>query len=147
MILAFPGMVRTTGRDLVAWDRALASNAVLGPAAQAKLLTPHMDMLTAEAQAKTPTLLGYGYGMMIVCDHDRVIHGHGGAMAGFNSFFARIPDQGWAVVVLADTDGFDTRSIGKPILQMILTARPAVPEVNTERPCRRASYSSLAAPP
>ncbi|MET0341370.1 MAG: serine hydrolase domain-containing protein [Polyangiales bacterium] len=136
MILGFPGMLRATGNDLRAWDRAYARHAVLSVRAQDDMLSPRMSQLPAEVRDAVPTLLGYGYGVNVLCDHGHEIQGHGGRMAGFDAFFARIPADHWAVVILTDSDQIESRALGKAILQMLLTGAPVLPGGESQgEPC------------
>lgn len=136
MLLGFPGgSLRLSANDFVRWDRAFADHELLSPVAEAELLSPHRARVPAQLLQQAPTYIGYAYGINVTCDHEREIHGHLGAVAGFTSFYARVPADGYVVVVLADTERFWARSLGKPILQMLLTGQAARPGVSDERPC------------
>lgn len=84
------GAVYSTAGDLVKWDRALAGDTVLGPAARKTLFAEVRD--------------GYAAGIGVGTRFGRPYHSHGGGIPGFVAEFTRYPADGLAVVVLANTD-------------------------------------------
>lgn len=82
------GAMVSTADDLVKWDRALADDRLLGPAARKTMFTPVRDE--------------YACGVGVEERWGRTLHRHGGGMPGFNSHLLRVPDAGVCVVVLAN---------------------------------------------
>jgi CubicO group peptidase (beta-lactamase class C family) len=128
-------VIRSTANDLLAWDRALATHSVLSPQSERDHLTPHVSGNPAWLREAVPSLRGYGYGINVSCDHGHELHTHSGGMAGFSSHFARIPSEGWLVVVLSDTDRIVASQLSLPIVEMLLTAQPAQIGRYTTEPC------------
>ena len=91
------GNLRSTVRDLHAWDRALAAGRVFRDTASAS------RMFSRHVETGLP-LGGYGYGVFV---GDYVLGGravrviqHGDTVPGFVAGFWRMPDEGHAVIVL-----------------------------------------------
>jgi CubicO group peptidase (beta-lactamase class C family) len=91
------GSLCSTVGDLVAWTRALHGGALLGPAAYHELITP------GTLNDGTPLRYAKGIAADSVLGH-RQIH-HGGAIPGFTSEVAYLPDDTLTVVVLVNTAG------------------------------------------
>jgi CubicO group peptidase (beta-lactamase class C family) len=128
-------VIRSTANDFRAWDRALANHSVLSPLSERDHLTPHVSGNPAWVRELAPILRGYGYGINIMCDHQHEVQTHSGGMAGFTSHFARIPAEGWLVVVLSDSDAIVANQLSMPIVEMLLTSKPAQIGVETVQPC------------
>ena len=91
------GNLRSTVRDLYAWDRALAASRLFRDSASAQ------RMFSAHVATGLP-LGGYGYGVFVGeyplgGGTARVIQ-HGGTVPGFVAGFWRMPDEDRAVIVL-----------------------------------------------
>jgi CubicO group peptidase (beta-lactamase class C family) len=86
------GAVYSTADDLILWDRALAANMVLGPAATEKMFTPVKK--------------GYACGWMVDRKFGQARQHHSGHVPGFTTQLARYPDVGMLVVVLSNADQF-----------------------------------------
>jgi CubicO group peptidase (beta-lactamase class C family) len=91
------GNLRSTVRDLYAWDRALAAGTVFRDSAAAR------RMVSPQVDTGTP-LGGYGYGVFVgeytlAGRQTRVIQ-HGGTVPGFVAGFWRMPDDDRTVIVL-----------------------------------------------
>ena len=88
------GGLYSTVEDMVRWDRGLSSG---------KLLRPEML-----ERASTPGLLTdgrrtvYGFGWMTANYRGLREVGHGGDITGFNTYFARYPDDQLSVIVLSN---------------------------------------------
>lgn len=133
------GMVLSTGNDLLAWHRALERHSVLSASSQAELLTPHVTAVPDSLKQELPSFRGYAFGVNVFCSHQREVQSHNGAVAGFTSYFARVPDEGWVIVVLSNSDRFSAPDLGKPLVEMLLTSKPAKIGTNTVRPCSAGS--------
>lgn len=82
------GSLYTTVEDLLVWDRALANNAILSNASLEKMYTNHI--------ANT------GYGCFVKEHLKRKRYYMNGRSPGFTSYFARYPEDGLCIVVLAN---------------------------------------------
>jgi CubicO group peptidase (beta-lactamase class C family) len=100
------GALRSTARDLVAWDRALAGEAVLDGPWKARMFTPFKD--------------DYAYGWIVRPAGGKVVQFHTGGIDGFTSYFARAPEAKIAVVALSNSS-FEAGKMGEPALRMALT--------------------------
>jgi CubicO group peptidase (beta-lactamase class C family) len=109
------GALRSTARDLLAWDRALAGEAVLDEASKARMFTPFKD--------------GYAYGWGVDTMEDKRVVSHSGGIDGFTSYIARAPEAKLAVVALCNNSGFPAGKIGQPALRMALSGKPVPPVV------------------
>jgi CubicO group peptidase (beta-lactamase class C family) len=81
-------------RDMIAWDAAVQSHAVVGPASWREMLTP-----VKLASGKT---YPYGFGWGIGTRGSQPLHEHGGAWQGFRTQFSRFVSDGLSIVVLAN---------------------------------------------
>jgi CubicO group peptidase (beta-lactamase class C family) len=59
-----------------------------------------------------PAALMYRFCVEVVPRAGRSLMFHGGAFAGFSSLVLRAPDAGWALIVLANGEGFDASASG-----------------------------------
>jgi CubicO group peptidase (beta-lactamase class C family) len=114
--------LRSTARDLFAFDRALAGGALLSEA--------------AGAQARTPRRGGYACGWECWREAGHALTSHEGAVDGFSAFFGRAEEARVAVVVLLATDAFagdrvDAGAIGEPVLVMAVSDRVVPPPIET----------------
>jgi CubicO group peptidase (beta-lactamase class C family) len=91
------GELAMTAHDLALWDISLMEHKLLNPATLDAMLTP------VRLRNSTPTDYGLGVEVFNSGGHPKVIHD--GAVAGFVSLNTLWPDQGAAVVVLANMDG------------------------------------------
>jgi len=118
------GFLHSTARDLLAWDAALADGRPFhDPATAARLVTPYVE-------TGTP-LGGYGYGWFIGPQTlggrtVRVIQ-HGGTISGFVTGFWRMPDDGRAVVVLANTRAAATMGLVAALADALYGGHPTLP--------------------
>jgi CubicO group peptidase (beta-lactamase class C family) len=112
------GFLRSSARDLLAWDRALASDKVLKKESRELLFKPVSQ--------------NYAYGWVYGQLGGTEIAWHNGKIDGFGSFFARAPEKGIAVVVLSNSFDFDETTLGNNVLTMALTDKAIPPLV--ERP-------------
>jgi len=109
------GYLRSSARDLLTWDRALAGDAVLKKESRELLFKPVSQNYA----------YGWVYGQMGGVD----IEWHNGKIDGFGSFFARAPEKGISVVVLSNVFDFDETTLGTNVLSMALTDKAVPPLV------------------
>ncbi len=112
------GFLRSSARDLLTWDRALAGDKVLKKESRELLFKPVSQ--------------NYAYGWVYGQLGGTEIEWHNGKIDGFGSFFARAPEKGIAVVVLSNSFDFDETTLGTNVLTMALTDKTVPPLV--ERP-------------
>lgn len=125
------GALRSTPHDLVLWDRALAAGTLL-PAELEKLRT-------------TPVHSDYAFGVMQKSMLGHVVESHNGGIDGFSSHLSRIPDLGLVIVVLMNSDAFETDKLASNVLRMTLEGRPIAPPLERKvLPFDQAVADSLA---
>ncbi|HEY3476563.1 MAG TPA: serine hydrolase domain-containing protein [Anaerolineales bacterium] len=103
--------------DLLRWQVALTHGRVLRPELWERMITPE--------RLSTGRLLDYGFGVSVQQgDHGLAIM-HEGATAGFNSFFIYYPEHDLNIVLLTNTDGFDShlRAISSLVASKLLRAQ------------------------
>ena len=101
-------------RDLLRWQVALTHGRVLRPELWDMMITPET--------LSTGRRLDYGFGVSIQrSDHGPAVM-HEGATAGFNSFFIYYPEHDLNIVLLANTDRFDShlRAISSRVASKVL---------------------------
>ena len=109
------GELAMTAHDVALWDVSLMEHKLLNTASFETMTTP------VRLRNGASTGYGLGVGVSAVDGHPKL--SHGGAVAGFVSLNTVWPDQGAAVVVLANADGSSsTGSITNQIASLILTA-------------------------
>ena len=91
------GELAMTARDLALWDLALIQHKILKPASLDTMMTP------VRLRNGAPSGYALGVGVADANGHPRLQHG--GAVSGFVSRNTVWPDEGAAVVVLANVDG------------------------------------------
>jgi CubicO group peptidase (beta-lactamase class C family) len=94
--------------DLLKWQVALTHDY---PPLWSRMITPE-------------TLLDYGYGVSVQNGDQGPMIMHDGATAGFNSFFIYYPERDLNIVLLTNTDGFDShlRAFASLVASKILAA-------------------------
>jgi len=95
------GALRSTADDLLAWDQALHTGKVLGPAS-------FKAMFDDEGH-------GYGLGSFVETRHGHRLWDHGGNLPGFCSAFEYYPDDGVTVIVLDNIEGQDAEHLAKEL--------------------------------
>jgi CubicO group peptidase (beta-lactamase class C family) len=112
------GSLMSTVDDLVLWDRALASDALLEPASRERMFT------SGKLASGRPTR--YGYGMTVRDYEGWRISEHGGDIFGFASFLLRVPEERLFVAILSNDEASDppleglafsiaAKALGKPL--------------------------------
>lgn len=94
------GAIVSTAPDLVRWQRALVDGA-LEPA-------DAFERITSDAVETGQTGERYGLGIGVGERNGREVISHGGGINGFASLLAYFPESGHTVVLLANTEGFNT---------------------------------------
>ncbi len=108
-------LVSTTG-DLVRWQRALVEKR-MAPADAYERITS--DVVRAAKRSEQ-----YGYGLRISTLDGRRVISHGGGIEGFSSSLAYFPESDCTIVLLANTEGFDTKFLLERIADAVFD--PAV---------------------
>ncbi|HEY2515986.1 MAG TPA: serine hydrolase domain-containing protein [Polyangiaceae bacterium] len=103
------GALSSTANDMVKWDRALAGDRLLSPAAR-------------ERRVK-PVKAGYAYGVATDTLEGRRIERHGGEVNGFLSDFVRVPEEGLAIVGFSNQENVSLEAIVSAALQMAITGK------------------------
>ena len=98
-------------RDLAAWERALASRALLSPASYAAWWTP---VTLADG-----TRVGYGFGWSLGEQRGEPVIEHGGSWQGFRAAIARYPAERLAVSVLANLDQAEPEALAHAIAGLV----------------------------
>jgi CubicO group peptidase (beta-lactamase class C family) len=107
------GALRSTARDLLAWDRALLGEAVLDEASKKRMFTPFKD--------------DYAYGWTVSEVASKTMVSHSGGIDGFSSFIARVPSEKLVVVALSNNEGFAADKMARPAVEMALTGKKIDP--------------------
>ncbi|MGH6614643.1 serine hydrolase domain-containing protein [Sphingomonas sp.] len=105
------GGLVSTGRDLLAWGRALYRGGALSPADAGLMIAPAKEE--------------YAFGLW---NHERDgIHQieHGGQINGFNSEMAYYPEADITVIVLSNVEGESAKLISEEIYTKLIPKRPA----------------------
>src|SRR6185436_20317280 len=88
------GSLYFSARDLVAWDTAVRTRAILKPESWTRILTPvHLT------SGKT---YPYGFGWSIDERGEQPLHSHGGSWQGFKTQFSRFIGDELSIAVLAN---------------------------------------------
>jgi CubicO group peptidase (beta-lactamase class C family) len=108
------GGVNSTVLDLISWDHALDSGGVLNKHSLEMMFTPSPNTIVKHC--------GYGLGVRIgsIDGHREVMHA--GEWTGYAGENATFPDDGLALIVLSNTDGFDEDPLMKQLFELV-TAR------------------------
>ncbi|MGI9625594.1 MAG: serine hydrolase domain-containing protein [Longimicrobiales bacterium] len=106
------GALCSTVLDLLRWQRALDSNALISAASRERMLT--------EATLNDGSSTGYAYGLSLgeLSGHRTV--SHGGGINGFNTMLATYPDDGLVVTVLTNTNGAGPGALEAQIARLAL---------------------------
>ncbi|WP_281849518.1 serine hydrolase domain-containing protein [Dyella sp. GSA-30] len=110
---AAAGALVSTANDLLHWMRALAQGKVVGR-------DGFKQMTTAVANVPGASTHPYGFGMYIWQVRGNEMVGHTGQIDGFASALAYLPQQDITVVVLANDDNFDARTMARRMAAIAL---------------------------
>lgn len=106
------GGIYTSANDLVKWDRALESFALVSPEAQQQAWTPP----TLAAGVKSE----YGFGWFVDSDHGTMRLRHHGESRGFTNSILRYPQRRLTVVILTNRTGGSPWDIAQRIAELYL---------------------------
>jgi CubicO group peptidase (beta-lactamase class C family) len=106
------GALCSTVLDLVTWQRALHSGALLEAATYARMITPET---LADG---SPLSYGYGLGIGEMEGHAKIMHG--GGINGFTTALAYYPDDDLSTVVLTNTEGANPGGLERRITRAVL---------------------------
>lgn len=120
------GGLVSTADDLLKWDRALAGDHLLGPAAKRTFFAPVKN--------------GYACGVGVGERFGRPMHWHGGALLpfGVRTYLLRHPDAGLCVVVLGNQDWVEPQGIAFDLAAMALGEKYEAPRHKAPPPRRKA---------
>lgn len=90
----------STAADMLAFNRAIATDRLLGPEMTEQMLTPRMDF----AGAQRPSKYGYGVDLGTCSGHVTFGHGGGGPNSGVSSVDYYVRDGDWSIIVLSNYD-------------------------------------------
>jgi CubicO group peptidase (beta-lactamase class C family) len=123
--VAAAGSLWSTTGDLVRWGLFLVDGT---EGVLAKETVEEMRRFQAMADADT-WKLGWGLGVMLLREGDRIFVGHGGAMPGFRAGLAVSPrERSGAVVLVNTTSGFKTEELVRKLATKVADAYPAEPQ-------------------
>jgi D-alanyl-D-alanine carboxypeptidase len=111
--LAAAGGLCSTVGDLAAWNHALATGRVLSPESWTRMTTP-------EGAATN-----YGYGMIVMSWEGHRLLGHGGALTGFVSSSAYLPDESLSITLLTNLGATSPEKLVLNIVRASLQASPS----------------------
>ena len=96
------GSMYSTAEDLHKWHQALQNNRLL--------------KASSLRQMYTPVLEHYGYGWMLDSLNGELVAKHTGGIEGFRSYMLRIPARDFCLVVLANGETGEARTIDRDLL-------------------------------
>jgi CubicO group peptidase (beta-lactamase class C family) len=118
-------------------DGRIDGKQILDPAILTKMSTGYADIPSSFDGSK------YGYGLMI---HDfrgvRVVE-HGGAIDGFGCLFKMVPDQRFAVIILANKSGQSMEKSAEKAMELALPLKPKTDEEDKEIPMTEADIAEI----
>ena len=125
------GAFASTVSDLARLEAGLACGQLLPPSLFARMLEP--------APLSDAETYPYGLGWGVATYLGRAIHHHTGGLGGFRGEYLRVPDEGLAVVVLANNADFPFHTVTCAMTRILLGAAPVQrTEVATSAADRRA---------
>lgn len=111
------GFLRSSARDMLAWDRALKGTAVLSEASKNTMFAPVRE--------------NYGMGWIANDIGKKKVLWHNGGIDGFSSFFGRELDDDAVVLFFSNVEDFDATPVGRAVLHMLAGEEMTAP---VERP-------------
>ncbi len=103
--------IYSTPRDLLTWDRALSEGKVLNEKTLTAAYTPYSN---EKAGIKN---YGLGWRMLIYPSGKKVIY-HNGHWHGFNSAFARLPDEKGTIIIITNKHNNGVYSTAKKLYEV-----------------------------
>lgn len=108
------GMLLSSVGDLVKWDAAIASHALLDEPRIEEMWKPTRLGGGGEAE------YGYGWSTAKVNGHRRV--SHGGGIQGFSTELSRFPEDRLTVIVLTNADGGHAEAMARKVAGLVVPA-------------------------
>jgi D-alanyl-D-alanine carboxypeptidase len=108
------GMLASTVNDLVKWDAALRTEAILGKSSLEQMWTPTKLNKGGEAD--------YGFGWEIRKDNGHRLLAHGGGIPGFSTQLARYVNDNLTVIVLTNADNGNAGALARGIAGRLVPA-------------------------
>ncbi|WVQ78589.1 hypothetical protein IAT38_000675 [Cryptococcus sp. DSM 104549] len=122
--LAAAGGIIMSASDMAKWVKELLQPSVL-PSALVTGVVQTLSPTTGIASSPLVGIAMYGLAQSVYTYRGYAIHGHDGSVPGQQSLFARLPDQGFGLLVAVNDDDF-----GSALCQIIaLVYLPSYPEV------------------
>jgi CubicO group peptidase (beta-lactamase class C family) len=110
------GSIYSTTEDLLRWENGLFGGRLLSPASLRKMITPFKS--------------DYGCGLYIKRVNGHLMIEHDGNNIGFNSDMAYYPEEGIAVIVLANLNGTVTSKIARALAAVARGETPPIPSIH-----------------
>ncbi|MEM7156709.1 MAG: serine hydrolase domain-containing protein [Myxococcota bacterium] len=111
------GAVRSTAADLLAWHAMLDGDQILSASSREVLYKPAKN--------------DYAYGWIITKAGDKRLITHGGGIFGFNTYYARLPEDDIVIVAWTNHDTFEVGQIGNAALA-VSVGDTVVPHVEAD---------------
>jgi CubicO group peptidase (beta-lactamase class C family) len=111
------GELVSTASDILTWDKALLSGAIISPA--------DVALMREDGRLASGEDTGYGFGWFVDRDGSRERIWHGGNTWGFASSNVTYPQDGVTIVVLANLNTADTKSIASRIIAAVYPVPPS----------------------
>jgi len=98
------GALTSTLNDLYLWDQSFYSDTLLSEDTETLMYTPGLE--------------DYALGWVVGSTDRGTVYSHGGAINGFTTFIARIPEEQALIVVLSNVENYDVISIADYLLNL-----------------------------
>lgn len=112
------GAFLSSVNDLARIESALVAGKLVKPDALKLAETP-ARLNDGSVGKMNAASLGYGLGWEISEQDGRRRVAHGGTLAGFRTMYARYPDQGWAVIVLANSTSARVNTLESAVAKLL----------------------------
>ena len=112
------GSLYSTVEDLLKWDQALYTTALLPDAARQLMWTPFRENYAYGWIVVEPTATAFG-------GHRRVLHG--GGINGFSAMIVRLPESRMTVIVLTNNDSASASTVARDIMAIYYGHKYEVP--------------------
>lgn len=107
------GALYSTTEDLLRWDQALYTDALVSQTSLDEIFTPEKN--------------GYAYGWIVGRRFDRQVIAHGGGIYGFASQIARFPADRVTVIVLSNVEGASVSQMANDLAAILFGAPYELP--------------------
>jgi CubicO group peptidase (beta-lactamase class C family) len=112
------GSLYSTVDDLLIWDQALYAGKLISKESYDKMFTPVKN--------------DYAYGWVVATKNGRKQIGHGGGINGFNTMFARYPDDKLTIAVFSNVNGPTADRIAGDLARMYFGEKVDIPQEKKE---------------